>query len=420
MIRLIIGALTLYVVNFHCCTAFVPNNIKCFKANKLCMQSDDESENRGKILVSGFLTSKVRTDQFVFDVLHAQSKWNSIVAFSPSTSFAKKRLISRTARYSGLSDVLEFKEGDAFDSLTMAENLSDCTSWLCFDCPLDKLRVAVDIAKSSAVSSLVLCATISSEEAKSSGVYESLKESGLSYTFIRMGKLLDGKESGSICVRESEEDLPTESIVREDACRVAAESFRIDGAKDRAIAIGKGDEDSIEFLKSLRQKGADRLTEIENLLGSGIIDFKEAKRKAAGIETEEEKAERLKKQEEANRVANEESRKRDLEMRERTYQRRVNTEIDNILRHDFTTLSWIGKRGIEEEDYMSNEENREKVKPRAVKRVEAYQRGDYDYDSDVERREKQFPEPDEESDDKDDETKELGKVDSEGRPIEEK
>jgi hypothetical protein len=50
-----------------------------------------------------------RTDQFVFDVLHAQGSWSKIVAFSHENAFAKKRLISRTSRYSGLLDILEVR-----------------------------------------------------------------------------------------------------------------------------------------------------------------------------------------------------------------------------------------------------------------------------------------------------------------------
>ncbi len=48
-----------------------------------------------------------RTDQLVFDVLKAQGRWDTIVAFAQDAAFAKKRLVSRQSRYSGLSDLLE-------------------------------------------------------------------------------------------------------------------------------------------------------------------------------------------------------------------------------------------------------------------------------------------------------------------------
>ncbi len=48
-----------------------------------------------------------RTDQLVFDVLRAQERWDTIVAFAQDATFAKKRLVSRQSRYSGLSDLLE-------------------------------------------------------------------------------------------------------------------------------------------------------------------------------------------------------------------------------------------------------------------------------------------------------------------------
>ena len=67
---------------------------------------DAEPLVTGTALVSGFLEAKERTDQFVFDLLHKHGAFTKIIAYNSDTSFAKKRLISRSARYSGLGNVL--------------------------------------------------------------------------------------------------------------------------------------------------------------------------------------------------------------------------------------------------------------------------------------------------------------------------
>lgn len=133
------------------------------------------SADGGKVLVTGFLNSKERTDQFVFDILQAQGKWEKIVAFSESASFAKKRLISRKSRYSGLLDVLEFEEGDKYDAATMEEKLKGISAWLCFDCESSKIKDSVEFAKKAGVKKIVISSTVSAADASSAGVEDSLK-----------------------------------------------------------------------------------------------------------------------------------------------------------------------------------------------------------------------------------------------------
>lgn len=129
----------------------------------------------GKVMVTGFLNAKERTDQFVFDILQAQSKWEKIVAFSDNMAFARKRLVSRKSRYSGLLDVLEFDEGDRYDSAIMQEKLQGCSAWLCFDCEGDKVKDSVEFAKNAGVKSMVISSTISAADAARAGIEDALK-----------------------------------------------------------------------------------------------------------------------------------------------------------------------------------------------------------------------------------------------------
>lgn len=133
------------------------------------------SADGGKVLVTGFLNSKERTDQFVFDILQAQGKWEKIIAFADSVSFAKKRLVSRKSRYSGLLDVLEFEEGDKYDAAVMEEKLQGISAWLCFDCEANKIKDSVEFAKKAGVKSMVISSSISAADVSSAGVEEALK-----------------------------------------------------------------------------------------------------------------------------------------------------------------------------------------------------------------------------------------------------
>ena len=71
-------------------------------------------------MVSGLLKSKESTDQTTFDFLKENPLfgWTKVVAFCDDKAFAKKRLTSRSARYSGLLDILEVRrraEGGVFE-----------------------------------------------------------------------------------------------------------------------------------------------------------------------------------------------------------------------------------------------------------------------------------------------------------------
>ncbi|KAG5178540.1 hypothetical protein JKP88DRAFT_215700 [Tribonema minus] len=366
-------------------------------AQPLCKATAAQSQSRlsmmagqgGKILVSGFLDAKERTDQFVFDVLHAQSSWSKIVAFSPSTAFAKKRLISRTSRYSGLLDILEFDEGDHCDGAVMAEKLQGVDAWLCFGCAADKVAALVDVAKASGIKSLVMLATMSAADAKANGVLEKFESAGMRFTFIRVGEIAEGKESGAITTTELTEDLPMESVLREDAVRVAAEAFRIDAAANKAFALGKGDEAALEFLKTLREQGKDRVEELTSLLEGGVATYVSGKAKPAeevAQETDEEKAARKAKLAEERKVEFAEIMKKSQERFEREQKERVETEAKKILTREWRSNYWRRNATLTEEEYIADPEKWAKAMARATKIVASETKsglfGDADVDDD--------------------------------------
>lgn len=87
----------------------------------------------GTVLVSGLVNNKERTDQFVFDLLNHEDsafEFSKIVAFCDDVKFAKKRLLSRSARYTGLLDKLDFAEAPAPGGLPTLEQLKDVKAWV--------------------------------------------------------------------------------------------------------------------------------------------------------------------------------------------------------------------------------------------------------------------------------------------------
>lgn len=56
------------------------------------------------------------------------------------------------------------------------------------------------------------------------------QDSGLGYTFIRVGEIVEGKEGGAAMTANLTDTMPMEQVVREDIVRLTAESFMIENA----------------------------------------------------------------------------------------------------------------------------------------------------------------------------------------------
>jgi len=92
-------------------------------------------------------------------VLHAQNVWGAIVAFSDDMVANKKRLISRSARYSGLLGVLRFGELNSGDVATSLEN-AEVQAWLAFDVAPTEVGATLQAAiKAKTVERVVVAAT---------------------------------------------------------------------------------------------------------------------------------------------------------------------------------------------------------------------------------------------------------------------
>lgn len=61
------------------------------------------------------------------------------------------------------------------------------------------------------------------------------QDSGLEYTFIRVGEIVEGKEGGAATASNVTDELPMEQVVRDDIVRLSAESFMMENATNKVI-----------------------------------------------------------------------------------------------------------------------------------------------------------------------------------------
>ena len=241
----------------------------------------------GTVLVSGLVRSKERTDQFVFDLLnHEESafEFEKIVAFVDDVKFAKKRLLSRSARYTGLLDKLDFVEAKSEGAIPTVEQLEGVRSWIAFldeGDLIDQVKSVAAMAKeASSVEkvSILVANAMDLDAAASAGAVQALKDCGIEFTLVAVGKLEDHAE-GKIPYQfkdfgTDEGVLPSDAIFsRDEAMRMITETLQLEAGVGKALSFSEVyDVNATEakLIKGLREAGYARPQEIDHMLRDGI------------------------------------------------------------------------------------------------------------------------------------------------------
>lgn len=241
----------------------------------------------GTALVSGLVKSKERTDQFIFDLLnHEESAFafTKIVAFVDDIKFARKRLLSRSARYTGLLDKLDFAEASSPGGLPSPTDLEGVKSWIAYleggDLPAQIKEVAA-VAKSSSTLqnvAILLSNAIDVDVAASASAVAALNETGKEFTVVAVGKLEDHAE-GKIPYKFAEfgtDDgvLPSDAIFsRDEAVRMITECLQLNAGMNKAFSFSEVynvNATEAKLIKGLREAGYARPQEIDHMLRDGV------------------------------------------------------------------------------------------------------------------------------------------------------
>jgi len=241
-------------------------------------------ELEGTALISGLIISG-QADQFAFDLVHGQGKFDKIIAFTPDSKSAKKKLLGRSARYSGLSSLLEFTEGSTDDLLATDGPLTGVNSWLAFEVDSASVLAKAEAAKAAAVKNVIF---VVSGDADMSAAEALLKESGATYTFIRTGEVVDGDEDMMqvFLMANITANQEPKKIKRGNVVRVACEALQIPSATNVALELRPAGIEGKLYMNYFRKggqtknkkkwkMGRTRTEEIEDLMNKGETVFDE-------------------------------------------------------------------------------------------------------------------------------------------------
>jgi len=260
---------------------------------------DPRANLEGSCMVSGFVNEKERTDQFVFDLLNHEDsafEFKKIIAFVDDKKFAKKRLLSRSARYTGLLDKLDFEQAAVEGALPAADQLEGVNSWVAaIESNGDlvvQVKAVAELAKdASDLENISVMVTNAHGESISAAdrvsVVDALKGTGKEYHLLVVGKIEEHDE-GKVPYKlrdfgsENDEDatLPEDAIFsREEAIRMFTETLQLESGANKALTFSEVYETNTteaKLIKGLREAGYARCQEIDHMLRDGPENYQKA------------------------------------------------------------------------------------------------------------------------------------------------
>lgn len=246
----------------------------------------------GKVLVSGWVNSKDRTDQTVFDFLnHEESafRFEKIVAFVDDSKFAKKRLISRSARYTGLLDKLDFVQAEEVGALPTLEQLEGIKSWVVnAGSDLGLVKKVAELVKASAVENVSVLVSDAQSLTDPAASMEAVKSfdlgEGKAFSIIAVGAITETPEGAvPYQIKEfgTEEGLlpANATYSRDESLRAVTECLGLSSGCNKALTFAEVynvNQTEYKLVKGLREGGYTRPQEFDHMLTDGPEAYEKA------------------------------------------------------------------------------------------------------------------------------------------------
>lgn len=246
----------------------------------------------GVALVSGLVNAQDRTDQFLFDLLNHEDsayEFNKIIAYVNDAKFSKKRLLSRSARYTGLLDKIDFIQADIPNGLPTVTQLENVTNWVAIlganndesnNEKLNKIQEIATIIKSVPTLQNVAILVMNGVELdlmESQKVLSSIQNTGVTYTIVVVGNIEERTEGNTFYQYKDfgteEGIIPINTVFsREESYRMITELLQLQSGVNRALSFAEVYNSNIteaKLIKGLREAGYARPQEIDHMIRDG-------------------------------------------------------------------------------------------------------------------------------------------------------
>ena len=282
------------------------DNIQSYLAEPSAVEA--RSNVDGTILVSGVANAPDRTDQFLFDLLNDEDsafEFTTIKAFVKDAKFSKKRLISRSARYTGLLDKLDFVQAES--ALPTAAQLEGVKSWLAVveDNHLAQVAEIQSIAQQTSLENVAilmvgateldLSASQAALDAMPHEMNPEITESQdddaepvippTTFTMVVVGELDEDTPEGRCFYQyktfgTDDGVIPADAATfpRQESYRLITELLQLACGRQKALSFARVFSTNVteaKLIKGLREAGYARPQEIDHMIRSGPQKYRE-------------------------------------------------------------------------------------------------------------------------------------------------
>jgi hypothetical protein len=240
-----------------------------------------------------------------------------VVLTSTHPTASAKRFLSRTARYSGLLNILDFAEVKDDNNDQLKEVLTGADAWLSFNVSEASIETMANLAFEAGVEKVLFTLELPPNRINETTIpafdtaVEKYKKAEKSFIGIRHGSIIEGDENNPYEIFNSSLPCLEDTIERGVLARVAAELLQIDNAENSVCGLSSAGEFSRAYLNILRSSGLTRRQEVAKLFDGGTqrvaritVDEYEAEEKRK-IEKKEAREKRIAQEAEEERLAKE-------------------------------------------------------------------------------------------------------------------
>ena len=153
----------------------------------------------------------VLPERMIFQYLHDFGDFSGVTAFSSSVTEAKKMLLSRQARYSGLVDVLDFAEGG---DVELSAALGGASTWIVVNADSKAVVGQLEAAAAAGVKrAFIHLSATEASDVDVAALTAALEASSLDYTVMRTGSMSKEGSGGGLVVSDStcrRDEVPTD------------------------------------------------------------------------------------------------------------------------------------------------------------------------------------------------------------------
>jgi len=228
----------------------------------------------GKIVVTGI--GKVDEDEFALSLLNEQELWTSIVLATDNSVSTQKRFLSRTARYSGLLNVLNFETVDVAAADQLSAVLEGANAWVAFNVSQAAVPQLSEAALKAGVKRAVFTVELPPARINETFIAEldaaakAFEAAGAYFTGIRHGTLVEGDEDNPYEIVNATVPCMENFVERGVLARVTAELLLIDKSVSAVCGVSSSSQFAAAYLDVLRSSGLNRQQEVTKMYSGGL------------------------------------------------------------------------------------------------------------------------------------------------------